>query len=692
MSVSSKAVFLSYASQDAGAARRICEALRAAGVEVWFDQSALRGGDAWDAAIRRQIRSCALFMPIISRNTHQREEGYFRLEWKLAVDRSHLMTTNRTFLVPIAIDEVGDDDEHVPDRFRELQWTRLPGGEASPEFVERIVRLLSHDDYAPALAQPTAHPGAMPPVPPAAAASPPAAPAGPPHTAGPRVGWRLAHTWVVVGAIVVIALGYPVIERLMKAKPFAGAGAGASTAALPGASAAAPIPQKSIAVLPFVNMSSDKDQEYFSDGLTEELIDLLSQVPDLRVPARTSSFYFKGKSEDIATIAQKLRVAHVLEGSVRRSGQTMRVTAQLIRADDGYHLWSKAYDRDVKDIFKVQDEIAATVVEALKAKLLPAQELTGRHHTASAEAYKQYLRGMQFRRADLPATIPQAVAAFRQAISIDPDYAAAYSALAEAEWRSGDMGVGDAASFERATAAAERAIALAPDSPEGYWARGEIRHYYYFDWAGAQSDYQKALALDPKFVPALVQQADLLATLGHVDKGIAAMRQALALDPLSVVAWRRLVLFYTHSGQFPAAGEAMDRLLQLDPDGYARGYSADMYMFTGQPQQALIAGGEGPGARKYVYIAMAQHALGRSAESQRALDLLVQQGSGSLAYQIAEVHAWRGEKDQALDWLERAYRQHDGGLTYLAYDRYFAGLRGDPRFRALLTRLKLPGG
>ena len=157
MSEPSRAVFLSYASQDAGAARRICEALRAAGVEVWFDQSSLRGGDAWDASIRRQIKNCALFMPVISRNTHQREEGYFRLEWKLAVDRSHLMTANRAFLVPVAIDDVGDDDEHVPDRFRELQWTRLPGGETSPEFVERVARLLAHDDHG---AQPHRSPAA----------------------------------------------------------------------------------------------------------------------------------------------------------------------------------------------------------------------------------------------------------------------------------------------------------------------------------------------------------------------------------------------------------------------------------------------------------------------------------------------------------------------------------------------------
>ena len=192
-------------------------------------------------------------------------------------------------------------------------------------------------------------------------------------------------------------------------------------------------------MLPFVDMSEKRDQEYFSDGLTEELLDLLSQVPDLYVPARTSSFYFKGKAEDVATIAQKLRVAHVLEGSVRKAGTTIRVTAQLIRADNGYHLWSKAYDRDVKDIFKVQDEIAAAVVEALKAKLLPAQELASRHRTANTEAYTQYLLGNQFRLRDTPGPNQLALAAYQKAIALDPGYAAAYSGLSDTEWRIADQ-------------------------------------------------------------------------------------------------------------------------------------------------------------------------------------------------------------------------------------------------------------
>jgi TolB-like protein len=192
-------------------------------------------------------------------------------------------------------------------------------------------------------------------------------------------------------------------------------------------------------------MSEKKDQEYFSDGLAEELIDLLAQVPNLKVSARTSSFYFKGKSEDVATIAQKLRVAHVLEGSVRKAGTTIRVTAQLIRADNGYHLWSKTYDQDVKDIFKVQDEIAAAVVEALKAQLLPAQQISSRHRTDNTEAYTEYLVGNQFRVRDTVEANAQALAAYRKAVALDAGYAAAYSGIADAQWRIADQSTGQAA-------------------------------------------------------------------------------------------------------------------------------------------------------------------------------------------------------------------------------------------------------
>jgi len=320
------AVFLSYASEDAEAAQRICSALRAASVEVWFDQSELRGGDAWDAAIRRQIKSCALFVPIISVHTRARVEAYFRLEWKLAVDRSHLMAAEKPFLVPVVIDDTQEADARVPDRFHEIQWTRLPAGGDTSQFVERIRRLLTPVEQAgsvigSAAVSKLAAPGgpAVPGGP--AAPSSPAAPANP----APQPSYA-KRAMFGASALLLAALVYFGVTHRWTTES--------------SQSAPAAIPDKSIAVLPFTDLSEKKDQQYFSDGLSEELIDLLAQIPELKVTARTSSFSFRDRPITVAEIGQALKVVNVLEGSVRKNGNTIRITAQLVRADNGYHLWS----------------------------------------------------------------------------------------------------------------------------------------------------------------------------------------------------------------------------------------------------------------------------------------------------------------------------------------------------------------
>jgi len=488
------------------------------------------------------------------------------------------MTTSRTFLLPVAIDETSEEDEQVPDRFRELQWTRLPGGETPPAFVERVRRLLA-PEAPPVSAAPRAADTTVPAAGSSRGAPVPTAPTAPEVPRNVRAPGRFRLGWMLVVATTIIAIGYPAITEWSRTRH---AAEGGSNAPAPAKSA---IPDKSIAVLPFVDMSEKRDQEYFSDGLTEELLDLLSQVPDLYVPARTSSFYFKGKAEDVATIAQKLRVAHVLEGSVRKAGSTIRVTAQLIRADNGYHLWSKAYDRDVKDIFKVQDEIAAAVVEALKAKLLPAQELASRHRTTNTEAYTQYLLGNQFRLRDQPEPNRQALAAYQKAIALDHNYAAAYSGLSDTEWRIADQTTGEAAGYERAAAAADKAIQLAPDSPEGYWARALLRGNYYFDWNGSQSDLQKALALNPNYVPALVDEALLLATIGRLPEGVETLRKALARDPMSVLARRRLAWLLMHEGQFEQARGEIRRVLDIDPQGDPLFYVSQLEILAGRQRE-----------------------------------------------------------------------------------------------------------
>jgi TIR domain len=301
----SHVVFLSYASQDAEAAQKICEALRAAGIEVFLDQSELRGGDAWDQRIRHEIHECALFIPIVSQHTQERLEGYFRHEWKLAIERTHHMAEQMPFLVPVVVDATGDSEAFVPDAFRVVQWTRLPGGDTPPAFVERIERLLS-PELSPMSALSGAAPGIGEPVPASRRSKP--------------------VLLAIAGVIVLAVLAYFVADKFWitrhgaSSSPVTSAQQPASASTVP--SAFAP-PPHSIAVLPFVNMSGDKEQEYFSDGLTEEILNSLAHIVELQVSARTSSFSFRGKDTDIGTIARKLNVGAVLEGSVRRSGHTI---------------------------------------------------------------------------------------------------------------------------------------------------------------------------------------------------------------------------------------------------------------------------------------------------------------------------------------------------------------------------------
>ncbi len=682
MSESTKAIFLSYASQDADAARRIGDALREAGLEVWFDQSELRGGDAWDEMIRRQIADCALFIPIISAATAARLEGYFRLEWTLADQRTQRMARTKTFIVPVCVDATPESGSDVPESFVRVQWSRLPAGATQLAFIERVRSLLNADKARASTAVPAISP-IPPPAPPVP--SPQAGSAAPPASRGTRR--LLIGAAVAVLALVVLAWLRP-WSSTMRPVPPASSPANVPPAAT---AAAAMIPEKSIAVLPFVDMSEKKDQEYFSDGLSEELLDLLAQVPDLRVAARTSSFFFKGKAEDVAAIGVKLRVAHVLEGSVRKAGGTIRVTAQLIRADNGYHIWSKTYDRDVKDIFKVQDDISAAVVDALKVQLLSSRPHANRHQTDNTEAYSQYLLGNQLRLQDTPESNEAARAAYQKAIALDPTYAAAYSGLADAEWRLADMRTNNPDDYAHASSAAEKAIVLAPDAPEGYWARGQLRYVYYYDWSGAQTDFQKALSLDPTFGPAGVDYAQLLATLGKVPDAIDALRRVIARDPLSATAWHRLSRLLMDSGRLTEVPEAIERIRAIGGDSDANLFSADFALIQGRWQQAL----EDYRSQKYeawrlLGAALAEHSLGHPHESQQALEEAIRKYGDSLSYQYAMVTAWRNESDAAFHWLDRAYQIHDGGLIYLKHDRVIANLRADPRYAALLKKLGLP--
>ena len=449
-------------------------------------------------------------------------------------------------------------------------------------------------------------------------------------------------------------------------------------------------PARSVAVLPFADMSENHDQEYFSDGLSEELIQLLTQVPNLQVPARTSSFYFKGKSATIPEIASTLHVSHILEGSVRKSGNTVRVTAQLVRADNGYYLWSETYDRDIQDIFKVQDEIAAAVVTALKGKLALAPKVSARR-TSNAEAYNQLLLGRQFFNRSNADGLGRAVAAYRQAIALDPGYAAAYAGLADAEDNLADW-TGDTAGFKRAAVAADKAIALAPDEADGYSARGSQRIYHSWDWAGARADFVRALALNPTDSGVLRAYGIMLGSLGLFPEATTEIRKAIAIDPLSSRGWEALGTFLLAQKDFPATHEALRRALEIQPDDALNlNRLGVLQLLQGKAQDALSTYRrvDDDGFRLYG-ISMAEHTLGHAKASQQALDETIAKHASDSAYQIAEAFGWRGDKDNAFAWLERAYRQGDGGLGETKIDPLLESLHGDPRYVALLRKLNLP--
>jgi len=688
MTEASRAVFLSYASQDEAAAQRICEALRAAGIEVWFDRSELRGGDAWDAMIRRQIKSCALFMPVISRNTHARDEGYFRLEWKLAVDRSHLMTVDRAFVVPVVVDDTRDDDERVPDKFRELQWTRLPGGDTPPQFVTRIQRLLAPE---------TPQPSAVPAAPPAAAAttvgSAVPAPGPVPRHSPPALVWVLA-------GVVFAALTYFIIDKLWLARrtPVSQPAPSASVStAAPSAPAAFAPPPHSIAVLPFVNMSGDKEQEYFSEGLTEEILNSLARINELQVAARTSSFSFQGEHPDIATVAHKLNVGAVLEGSVRRSAHTVRVTAQLINAVTGFHLWSETYDRDLGDVLKLQTEIANAVAAALKVTLLgdvaAKIELGGTHNPAAFDAY---LRGWKAHSASHDEKdLQTAIAAYTEAIRLDPNYALAFANRSLAlNGYAGEFATGPARGemFAKAEADARKAIALTPDLAEGHLALESFFENGSLDFARANEEYERALALAPGNTRVLRNYGRFVVDMGRPEAGVAAARRAVALDPLNRNSHSHLGLSLYLARQYDAAIAALQDALALDP-GYPTGYANRglAYYAHGDLQNARASCEIKPDIwASQVCLAVTYAKLGRHADAESMLARMQVSFGDDEAYQYVEIYAQWGNSAKALDWLEKAVRLRDPGLVDMKVDPLLDPLRKEPRFQVVERALRFP--
>ncbi len=460
------------------------------------------------------------------------------------------------------------------------------------------------------------------------------------------------------------------------------------------AASVAPITDNSIAVLPFVDMSQGKDQEYFSDGLSEELLNQLAQIPQLRVIARTSSFSFKGKEVDVADIARVLKVGHVLEGSVRKSGNTLRITAQLIRTSDSSHLWSNTYDRDLTDVFKVQDEISREVVAALKLKLLPGNRPDNTQRTHSAEAYEQYLMGNDALRVSGLPGVEAALVGFQKAIAVDPGYANAYAQLGNVHANLADFAETPALREQliaQSLADCDRAIQLAPDLPDGYSMRGTIRYRMRWDWKGAQSDVNQALKLDPTNGGALANYAALQFIVGRQETGLAALNKAVAADPLSDSAWSLLARFLDAAGRKQEAKQAFARALEINPtQNWANFLLGNMLLREGRVEEAAAHYQRAPEQFQITGLAMVEFTRGNEAASQALLAKMEKDFALGFAYQVAQIYAWRGQKDQAFAWLERGLSIHDAGLVRLPYDPVMDPLREDPRFAAFVAKMGFP--
>jgi TolB-like protein/regulator of sirC expression with transglutaminase-like and TPR domain len=523
------AVFLSYAREDTPSASRIADALRSSGVEVWLDQSELRGGDAWDQKIRRQIKDCVLFVPMISEATQSRGEGYFRLEWKLAVERTYLMAEGVPFLMPVAIDEVSSGDAIVPPEFLRVQWTRLPQGTPTQAFVEQIRWLLGAPRTAAPATAPTPYPF-------------------------PRRKRFRVPSWALAVLITVVLL----------------AGAAAWIVRRPSAASDAPISDKSIAVLPFANMSAEKDREFFADGIHEDLLTSLALIRDLRVVSRTSVAQYRGTDKPISQIAQELRVAYVLEGSVQRVGTRVRVTGQLIRAATDEHVWAKAYDRDLTDIFAIQSELAKAIAGALETVISPREKsLLDRRPTENVDAYDLFLkaRDLSNREQQSAVTLGKEIALYEKAVVLDPTFAGAWAELADTcAYASFADYEGKAAYLERAKGAIQQASRLAPDDPD---VIRDVGSYYYYglrDYARATEEYERLARARPNDPTLFNDLALTQRREGLWAQSLANTRRAVELEPGNANYLRNLEATLQAARRYDELIGLQRRLAAMFPD------------------------------------------------------------------------------------------------------------------------------
>jgi TolB-like protein/cytochrome c-type biogenesis protein CcmH/NrfG len=653
----SREVFVSYASQDSAVALAVVEALEHHGLSCWIAPRDVTPGALYADGIIRAITAARAVVLVLS------ESALASPHVGKEVERA---SSKRRPIITVRIDaaQLSPAFEYF---LSESQWIEAPAGDVQAVCRKLIDALTAQPAPASAIGSP--------------------APAK--SSAGRPV--RRAIAVIALAGSFIAAVGYLAMDKFRAPQRGAEEKIDAIAAASDKPAATS---DKSVAVLPFVDMSEKKDQEYFSDGLSEELIDMLAKVPDLRVPARTSSFFFKGKQTSVADIAKALAVTHVLEGSVRKAGDRVRITAQLIRVDNGYHIWSETYDRQLDDIFKVQDEIATAVVKALKASLLAGEPLHAA--TTSVEAYTLLLQAGYFvRQVGGFEANKKAVDYYEQSLRLDPVSAAAWAGLSRALTALWSEGVSPQQALyrERAIHAAERALALDPKSADAHIALGKLRLVCDWNWVAADAEFKQARSLDARDSYANYFSGELAYTLGRTEEALDFYRRAIDQDPVNVNAFSSLASLYEALGRHQEAQAAAHKVLELNPDFGGIRMSIGLWK--------LRAGGEPAAALEEIKLerddqnrswglAYAYAMLKRDTEAEAALKHYQSAYGANDPVGVAQLYSVRGSADRTFGWLDRAYDQHDPGLANIKMSVSLEGVHSDPRYAAFLRKMNLP--
>jgi TolB-like protein len=641
-------VFISYASRDAAVAQQACSALEAAGFSCWIAPRDVQPGAEYADAIVGAINEAKTVVLVLSQSAIA--SSHVAREVERAASKQKL-------IIALRIDAAGLN-RSLEYFLSSSQWIDV-SALGMPAAIAKLKEAVAHGSTSAKTAD-TVIPG---------------------KTMAHQPRGKTMRLVVAAAAIVGVGVALTVAMHFSSL--------GHKDAQVP---VVGVISDKSIAVLPFADMSEKKDQEYFADGIAEEILDALAKIPGLHVIGRTSSFQFKGKNDDLRKIGIELAAVHLVEGSVRRSGNQVRVTVQLIRSSDGAHEWSESYEREVGDVLRMQQDIAVSIARALQVTVEAAS--ISASGTINPDAYDFFLRGLHaFDRNDKPG-LEEAINDFQNALQLEPSLARADDALALAQLElAGDVYEPQEAGFKEARQSAERLLKQNPRSLYGHVLMSRIYADYDWDWAAAKREAEEALAINPRFGGGLYAMGSVAGYLGQWNEGERYYRAGLSLDPLGPDSHYDFGVLLLGAGRYPESVAEFRRAYEISPS-YAWSHAmAGIALLATEERGAALheAQQESMGGAKLFALAVIYYSIGQRTDSDAALAQLTRDAADRMAAQIAYVHAYRGENEQAFEWLERAYRQKDTGLPYIKeYPILLKNIEGDPRFKAFLRKMHLP--